>query len=108
MKLSKLGLIMSLSYLALFFAAEMWAIYILVTQTSTSEFCGLPAVVVTLPWSALMTPILIGSGYIAWYERFAGNPVVYGLFAMLGLLPSALINAGILYYVGMLSTSARK
>lgn len=102
-KFSKLGLIMSLTYLALFLAAGLWAIHILVNYTSGSEFCGLPAIMVTLPWSVFITPLLINFGYVGWYEQFAGSPVVYGLFAMLGLLPAALINAGFLYFLGTIS-----
>jgi hypothetical protein len=100
MKLSKFGLILSSSYLGLFLAAGLYAIYLLVFHTATSEFCGLPAIFVTLPWSMLLMPIINGLGIVRWYEQFAGTPALYGFWAMMTLLPSALINAAILYTAG--------
>ncbi len=100
MKFSKIGFALSVSYLALFLAAGLYAIYLLVFHTGTSEFCGLPAVFLTLPWSMLSMPIVNGLGIVKWYEQFAGTPALYGFWAMMTLLPSALINAVILYTAG--------
>ena len=108
MNISRPGLIFSLSYLALFFAAGLYAIYLLVFHTATSEFCGLPAILVTLPWSMLLMPVINGLGVVTWYGQFASTPALYGFFAMLTLLPSALINATGLYYLGTLSTNYKK
>lgn len=100
MKVSKSGLILSLSYLALFFTAGLYAIYLLVFHTATSEFCGLPAIFLTLPWSMLSMPIVNALGIVKWYEQFAGTPALYGFWAMVTLLPSAFINVAILYTAG--------
>ena len=55
-----------------------------------------------------MRPILDSLGYITWYDHFAGNPVVYGLLALLPLLLAALVNATILYFVGRLFSNTAK
>jgi hypothetical protein len=108
MTFSKLGLILSLSYLGIFLVSGVYAIYLLLFHTATSEFSGLLGILVTLPWSLMFTPILDSIGYITWYESFSGNAAVYGIFAMLGLLPGALINATILYFIGRLFGGAVK
>ncbi len=89
---SRIGLTLVLVYLGLFFLFSYYA-----AQNSHDAFCGLPAVVITLPWSAMLIPLYLISGYIPWYEKFAGTPVIYIFFAMLGLLPAALINTWIIY-----------
>lgn len=48
----------------------------------------------------MLVSICNASGYIAWYGRFAGTPALYGFFAMLGILPGAILNAVILYQIG--------
>ena len=97
---SKIGLSLSISYLALFALAGLYAIYLLVYHTANSEFCGLPAIVVTLPWSMIMLPFFDAIGFVHWYEKFSGYPAIYGLCAMMMLLPSAMINASFLYFFG--------
>lgn len=97
---SKIGLALSAIYLFLFVLAGGFAIYLLVFHTADSALCGLPAIMVTLPWSMLTFPIVDALGYVTWYEKFAGTPVVYGIFAMLAFVPSALVNATIIYYIG--------
>ena len=79
-------------YLGLFFLSSYYA-----ACNSRDAFCGLPAIVITLPWSIILVPIYLLSGYITWYEKFAGTPLIYIAFAMLGLLPGALINAWIIH-----------
>lgn len=99
-KLSKTGFNLSISYLALFLAAGLYAIYLLIFHTANSEFCGLPAIFLTLPWSMLSMPIVKALGIVEWYDQFASTPALYGFWAMMTLLPSALINAAILYIAG--------
>lgn len=99
---SKFGLIFSLSYLAIFLLSGMYAIYMLVFHTANSEFSGVLAILVTLPWSLIFAPVMDALGIIAWYGRFASHPVIYGLCATMTLLPGALLNATILYFVGKL------
>lgn len=55
-----------------------------------------------------MTPVLNSLGYITWYDHFAGNPVIYGLLALLPLLIAALVNSIILYYIGRLFSNIAK
>lgn len=100
MHISRTGGVLCLSYLGVFLAAGIYAIYLLVFHTATSEFCGLPAIILTLPWSMLSMPIVNGLGIVKWYEQFASTPALYGFWAMMTLLPSALINAIILYVAG--------
>ncbi len=77
-------------------------LYLLIFHTANSEFSGLLPILETLPWSIMVTPILDSLGYIGWYNHFAGNPLVYGLFALLPLLFGAFVNAIILYFIGRL------
>jgi hypothetical protein len=97
---SKLGKILSFGYLGLFALSGSYAIYLLVFHTANSEFCGLPAIQLTQPWSLMFGPVMDNLGIIQWYEQFSGSPVVYGLFAVLTLLPYALLNAALLYGFG--------
>jgi hypothetical protein len=97
---SKLGQILSLSYLGLFLLSGVYAIYLLVFHTANSEFCGLPAILLTQPWSLLSIPLINKLGIVEWYEHFSGTPAVYGFWAIATLLPSALINAALLYAFG--------
>jgi len=108
MKFSKLGLIFSLSYLGIFLLSGFYAIYLLVFHTANSEFSGLLGIVVTFPWSLIFLPIINSLGFVAWYDQFTSNPAVYGFFGMLGLLPAALLNAVILYFIGRLFGGAVK
>ena len=97
---SKLGLILSSSYLGLFLLSGIYALYLLVFHTAESEFSGLLAILITSPWSLMWSSLMNSWGYISWYERFAGSPAIYGMFAMAGLLPPALLNAAVLYFIG--------
>lgn len=99
---SKLGVIFSVSYLAIYVLSGLYAIYRLVFHTTSSEFSGVLAILVTLPWSLIFAPVMDALGIVTWYERFAGHPAVYGLCATMTLLPGALLNATILYFVGKL------
>jgi hypothetical protein len=108
MKISRIGLTLGLGYLVLFFVTGLYAIYLLVFHTATSELCGVPAIVITLPWSMLFIPLENALGIVEWYSRFSSTPAVYGFLATLTLLPSALINAGILYYVGSMGSSKKE
>ena len=105
---SKPGLILSLSYLGIFVLSGIYMLYLLVSHTANSEFFGLLSILITLPWSMMMTPISDSLGYIDWYNHFAGNPVVYGLLALLPLMIAALVNACILYFVGRLFSNTAK
>jgi membrane protein DedA with SNARE-associated domain len=97
---SRSGLVLSLVYLAVFLLAGGYAIYSLVFNTANSELSGVPAILVAMPWSLVVVPIVNGLGYVSWYGHFAGQPALYGFLAMLGLLPAALLNMIILYFIG--------
>jgi len=99
---SKLGVILSASYLAIYVLSGLYAMYMLVFHTASSELSGVWAILVTLPWSLIFAPVMDALGVIAWYDRFASHPIVYGLCATMTLLPGALLNATILYFVGKL------
>jgi hypothetical protein len=105
---SKSGLILSLSYLGIFLLSGIYMLYLLIFHTANSEFSGLFSIFLTLPWSILVTPIMDLLGYINWYNQFAGNPLIYGLFALLPLLSGALVNAIILYFIGRLFDNIAK
>jgi len=83
-----------------FLAAECFTLFSLVFHTVHSEFSGLGIILVALPWSLMLTPVGSTVGYVDWYNRFAGTPLVYGLLASLTVLPGVLLNAGIAYWIG--------
>jgi len=97
---SNLGFMLAIAYLAVFAVAECLMLYDLAFHTAQSEFSGLGIIVVGLPWSLLLTPVASAVGYVGWYSRFAGTPLVYGLLASGTVLPGVLLNAGIAYWVG--------
>lgn len=109
---SKLGLILSGIYLALFALSGAYALYLLMFHTEHSEFSGMFSILITLPWSIPWGAFMNSLGYIGWYERFSGTPVLYGIFALIGLLPPALLNAVLFYlagkFLGSLFTKVRK
>lgn len=99
---SKLRFVLSLSYLGIFLLIGAYSIWFLL-HNPVAELWGILSIVVTLPWSMMLMPILDSLGYITWYNQFAGNhSLVYGLFAMSAFIPAALINATILYFIGRL------
>ena len=67
----------------------------------SSAFATVPAVMATFPWSLIST-LLTNPLLIAWDEKFPGHGVVGGCLFMLTLLPDALLNAIILYFIGKL------
>ncbi|MGD0589820.1 MAG: hypothetical protein ABSA44_03335 [Bacteroidota bacterium] len=105
---SQPGLILSLSYLGIFLLSGIYMLYLLIFHTANSEFSGLFSILITLPWSIIVTPMLDSLGYMSWYNHFAGNPLVYGLLALLPLLSAALVNAIILYFIGRLFDNPAK
>jgi hypothetical protein len=84
---SKLGSLLAIVYLAAFLVAECLTLYDLVFHTAQSEFSGLWIIVVALPWSLMLSPLWNAVGYVEWYGRFAGTPLVYGLLATVTVLP---------------------
>jgi hypothetical protein len=97
------------SYLFLFFLSGAYAVWRLVRHTAASEFSGLPALVLTLPWSVVLSPVFHKLGYDAWYASFTSeSPALFGFWAMVGLLPSAFLNAAGLYFVGRLVATRRR
>ena len=90
---AKLGQLFVLIYLGLFILSGLFAMFSLVFNTAHSEFSGIFAILVTLPWSIILK-------IPNWYDKYASMHVLYGLCAMLNLTPGALINATILYYIG--------
>lgn len=92
---SKLGSKFCIAYLTIFLLTAIFGAYF-------GELAGIYAVFVTLPWSILFVGLLDSLGDITWYDQFAqsGNLIVYEFFAILGLLPAALMNAFILYFIG--------
>ena len=101
----KLRLIFSLSYLGIFLLSGVYSIYYLVLHP-VAELWGMLLILVTLPWSMILGPIIDSLGFIAWYDQFAGNHIVYGFFAMSAFIPAALLNAIILYFIGRLFDKA--
>ena len=99
---SRLGLRLVIAYLAIVFLAELTAFHALIFDTAHSELSGVFAMFVTLPWSIILAPFWDWAGFVDWYGRFARTPAVYGFFASLTVLPGAIINAAILYYIGRL------
>ena len=100
MRRSRLGTLLALGYLAVFGAAECLTLATLVFQTAHSEFAGLWIIVIALPWSMMLSPLWNATGYIDWYNRFAGTPLLYGLLASVTVLPGVLLNAVIAYAIG--------
>jgi hypothetical protein len=92
---SNLGFMLAIGYLAVFVVAECLTLYDLVFHTAQSEFSGLWIIVVGLPWSLMLSPVWSAVGYVNWYSRFAGTPLVYGLLATGPVLPGVVLNAGI-------------
>jgi hypothetical protein len=106
---SRLGLKLVIAYLAIFLFAELIAFRALIFDTANSALSGVFAMFVTLPWSIILGPFWDWVGLVKWYGRFASMPAVYGFFASLTILPGAIANAAILYYIGrMIDHSARK
>jgi len=99
---SRLGLIFAVAYLAVFLFAEVIAFRALIFDTANSELSGVPAIFVTLPWSLMFERFWDSVGYVNWYNQFGGTPTLYGFFASLTVLPGWIINAAILYYIGVL------
>lgn len=100
MRRSRLGYLLALGYLGVFVAAECLMLFTLLFHTAHSEFSGLGIILVALPWSLLLTPVGNAVGYIDWYNRFAGMPLVYGLLATVTVLPGVLLNTAIAYWIG--------
>lgn len=97
---SRLGLKLVIAYLAIFLFTELIASHALILDTANSALSGVFAMAATLPWSILLAPFWNWVGFVKWYGRFASTPAVYGLFASLTILPGAIVNAVILYYIG--------
>jgi hypothetical protein len=97
---SRLGRTLALGYLGLFALCGLYAIWLLVFHAADSAYCGLPAILITEPWSMMSMSLIDRLGFVGWYEQFSKWPAVYGFFAMMTLLPSALINAALLYLLG--------
>ncbi len=100
MKRFKPGSKWALIYLVIFMVYVLVAVCSIAFDSATSLLVGILGAIITLPWSLLLGPILDSLGYIAWYDQFVGHPAVYGGLAAIGLLPGALVNACILYYLG--------
>jgi hypothetical protein len=99
---SRLGLKLVIAYLSIFLFGELIAFHALIFDTANSALSGVFAIFVTLPWSIILAPFWVLTGFVDWYGRFASTPAVYGFFASLTVLPGAIINAAILYYIGRL------
>lgn len=103
---SKLRFVLSLSYLGIFLLTGAYSIWFLL-HNPYAELWGVLQIVVTLPWSMILMPIIDSLGFIAWYGQFAGsNKIMYGLLAMSAFIPAALVNAIILYFIGRLFDKA--
>ena len=97
---STLGYRLAGGYLAVFLTAECFTLFSLVFHTAHSEFSGMGIILLGLPWSLMLTPVWSAVGYVDWYNRFAGTPLVYGLLASLTVLPGVALNAGLAYWIG--------
>src|SRR5579859_6492332 len=96
---SRLGFTLALAYLAIFVLAQLYTIRALVQNPANSEMSGIFGVLVTLPWSLILTPVWNALGYVDWYGKYSNSPVVYGLLGTLAILPGAAINATIAYWL---------
>ncbi len=99
MKFSKLGATFSLLFFGLVVLASLLAVF------GGGEFAGIFLLFLGLPWTLLLEPLVDSLGYVQWYGQFSGSidtEFLYSLFATFGILPGALINAGILYALGAL------
>jgi hypothetical protein len=97
----RLGSIFVIAYLAMYLFAEFIAFRALIFDTANSALSGVFAIFVTLPWSIMLGHFWDGVGFNKWYSQFAGSPALYGFFASLTVLPGAIINAAILYGLGI-------
>ena len=100
MKLSILGVMLSVTYLVIFILCTVYALYMVVYHPAGSEFAGLPAIIVTLPWSVITTIVMGITGLAQYYDNVASRPIMNVLMPALILLPSALLNAWLLYKLG--------
>jgi hypothetical protein len=105
---SRLGLILSGFYLSLFALTVLYMFYFLAFHPRGSALVAIPAIFVTLPWSDWWLPALNRLGVVAWYDRYTSNAMLYALFSTLAVLPAALPNAIILYFVGWIFDRGKK
>ena len=91
---SKPGLILSLSYFGIFLLSTIFVLSIMASSTGDASLAGAPLIALTFPWSVIMAPIM----RLLSESLFQGE--YYLFFTILSLLPAALINATILYFIG--------
>jgi hypothetical protein len=99
-RLSRVGLVLAIGYLAVFATVECLTLWTLMLHAAHSEFVGVGLILVALPWSMMFSPLWNAIGYIDWYNRFAGMPLVYGLLATGTVLPGVVLNTLIAYSLG--------
>jgi hypothetical protein len=97
---SRLGTLLALAYLVVFLLAQCFTVAALKSNPANSEMSGIVAVLVTLPWSLILVPVWNALGYVEWYNKFANSPGLYGLLGTMALLPGAIVNAAIAYWIG--------
>ena len=85
MRISKRGAIFTVPYLLPTLAAFSFAFYLLIFDTSHSEFAGIYPMLMTLPWSILLV-------FVISFLNVDSAPL-----AMLGLILGAVLNTTILY-----------
>jgi hypothetical protein len=100
---SRARAIFSLSYLGLYLLSGVYAIIFCYFQKPAPEFN--PPSLVALPCTLIIIPIAQSWGSTLWYERLIGSPVLYGGLMTLILLPGALLNTIIFYWIGKIYES---
>lgn len=114
MKYSKLGRIFSLSFLGLAFVAFLFPVVLVLGRVSGSEFSALYLLLLAAPWSFLFSSVFEGFSNLlsqllmplSGTSAYLLAEPAFAIFSLLPLLLGALINAGILYCIGMLFDSS--
>lgn len=77
-------------------------------QPYSADMSGVFIVLVTLPWSPVTTSFSSSLGYLDWTGKFARSSIIYVPLASLTMLPGALINAAIAYWIGKMVDGIHK
>ena len=94
---SRWGTVCGGVYLALVILAGAYAAYQLIFNTANSELCGVPLIMVTLPWSLMLFQL----------ERLVGLPA-NPLLVIFNVVCSVLINAAAFYCAGAMMQPAER
>ena len=85
---SKTGIVLAGIYLALVALAALYIVYRINFAPVNSEFCGLPLLLLTLPWSMMI---------FSWLDPYLSDSLVVTLSV---LIFCGLLNAAVIYLTG--------